>query len=339
MTDRYAIEGLFQPVGPEELEKIGSASVVIAGCGALGSAVAAVLARSGVGRLRIIDRDIVRSINLQKQSLFTEQEAESAVPRASAAARAAREINPEIQVEDFVEDITLSNIRDLCGSFDVLVDGLDNFESKFLVNEFSVETGMPWIYVSVSGSSGISRGIVPGETPCLRCLFPEDPAPGNNGTPASGAGTNSVVSAIASFQAAQVLGKVVTGAFSRDVLSFDSWSGTWESWNSEGGPVANCPCCRERDFPYLEGRITGRITRLCGVDSFQVYPAVRDKTLNLHELAGRLGKKNILRCNDYLLQVRIDEYDLTVFSNGRAIFKGVKDIVEARILYSRFIGN
>ncbi len=198
---------------------------------------------------------------------------------------------------------------------------------------------MPWIYTSIPGSGGISRGMVPTETPCLRCLFPDDPAPGNSGTPASGAVTDSVISAIASFQAAQVLSKVVSGSFSRDVLSFDSWSGTWESGNSEEGPVADCPCCHVQDFPYLEGRITGRITRLCGADSFQIYPAVRDKILNLHELADRLGMKNILKCNDYLLQVRIDKYDLTVFSNGRAIFKGVKDIVEARILYSRFIGN
>ena len=221
MTVRYASKDFSQPFGPEGLEKIGTASAVITGCGALGAAVAAILARSGLGRLRIIDRDIVRLSNLREQSLFTGQDAEIDVPRASAAARAAREINPGIQVEDFWEDITCHNIRDLCDGFDVLVDCLDNFESKFLVNEFSVETGMPWIYTSIPGSGGISRGMVPTETPCLRCLFPDDPAPGNSGTPASGAVTDSVISAIASFQAAQVLRKVVSDGFSRDVLSFD----------------------------------------------------------------------------------------------------------------------
>lgn len=339
MTVSDARQALFQPIGPGGQEKINSASVVVTGCGAVGSAAAEILARSGIGRLRIIDRDIVRLSHLPGQSLFTEKDALDAIPRASAAAGTISQFNSEIRVEGLVADINCNNIEDLCDGFDVLVDGLDNFETRFLVNEFSVAKDIPWVYTSVQGAGGTSRVVVPGKTPCLRCLIPDDPAPGSRGTPETCGIINPAIHAISSFQVTQVLRMIVKGEVSREVLSFDLWSGNWRSENSAGEPVADCPCCRNRDFPYLEGRVSDRITSLCGADSVQIVPAVKGKLVNLKELADRLGKKNILRCNDYLLQAHIDGCELTVFSNGRAIIKGVKDNVEARILYSRFIGN
>ncbi|MCK5795210.1 MAG: ThiF family adenylyltransferase [Anaerolineales bacterium] len=339
MTDRYARQSLFQPIGPGGREKIKSASVVVTGCGALGSAAAEILARSGIGRLRIVDRDIVRLSHLPGQSLFTEKDARDAVPRASAAAAAISLFNSEIRVEGLAAHIDSSNIEELCGGFDVLVDGLDNFETRFLVNEFSVVMDIPWVYGSVLGSSGKSRMIVPGKTPCLKCLFPDDPAPGSRGTLETSGLINPVIHAIASFQVTQILKLIVNGEGSREKLDIDLWGGDWQIEDNAEKPAADCPCCRKRDFPYLEGRLADRVTSLCGPDSVQIFPAVRGKLLNLFELAGRYEKENILKCNDYLLQAHIEDYEFTVFSNGRAIIKGVKDHVEARILYSRFIGN
>lgn len=339
MNVRYSRQANLQPIGKEGQEKISRASVVITGCGAVGSAAAELLAHYGIGRLRIIDRDTVTPEDPQGKSLFTEKGAVEAIPRAVAVAEAARRINPDIQVEAFPDDITRDSITGLCEGFDLLLDGLNNSETRFLVNEFSVTSGIPWVVVSFSASGGLSRLIVPGKTPCLRCLFPEDPSPGVLSSPSALGLENSVVQAAASFQVALALGIIVDGKVGREVRSLDITSGQWRSVVSEKGPEAECPCCQHQDFPYLDGRISGRVTSLCGDDAVQIYPAVREKVLNLPELAERLGKKNILRCNDYLLQAHIDGYELTVFSNGRAIIKGVKNQVEARSVYSRFIGN
>ncbi len=339
MNVQYSWQGQPQPSGSEGKAKISRSSAVIAGCGAVGSAAAELLARSGVGRIRIIDRDTVKPGDPLKMSLFTEKDAEGAVPRAFAAASAIRRINPDILLEEFDEDITRDNIAALFEGFDVIVDGLNNFETRFLVNEYSVSSGIPWAASLFTASGFMSRLIVPGETPCLRCLIPDDPSPGTLSTLSALGIENSQAGAIASFLVSQAVGLILEMESAREVLSLDLESGLLRSEASGQGPEKKCPCCQGRDFAYLEGRISGRVTSLCGDNSVQIHPAVRGKVLDLPALADRLGNKNILRCNDYLLQARIDEYELTVFSNGRAIFKGVENQVEARALYSELIGN
>lgn len=339
MNVQFSWQGHLQPFGREEKAKISRASAAVAGCGALGSAAAELLALSGIGRMRIIDRDTVKPGDPQSKSLFTEKDAEGAVPRAAAAAAALREINPDIRLEECVEDINRENISGLFEGFDILVDGLNNSETRFLVNEYSVSSGIPWVAVSISASGLMSRLIVPGETPCLRCLIPDDPEPGTMGSISTLGIKNSRIRDIASFMASQAVGMILEKEAGREVLHLDLKSEKLRIQATEQGPDKECPCCRHRDFPYLDGRITGRVTSLCGDSSVQIQPAVRGKLLNLPALADRLGNKNILRCNDYLLQARIDEYELTVFSNGRAIIKGVKNQVEARTLYSKLIGN
>ena len=339
MDGRHAGQAFSEVIGAEGREKIEGASAAVIGCGARGSITAGLLARSGIGRLRLIDRDVVSPGPLEGDGVVARPVDPTAISRASSVARNVRRITSATRVEVRDEDLHFQNIAELCEGFDVLVDGVDNFQTRFLLNDFSSAEGIPWVYGEFRGTSGFSRVIIPGRTPCLRCLFPDPPGPGGIVNSEPFAIIRPMVQAVASFQAEQALRIIADGKMPGKELQVDALSGESREEDTTGHPGADCPCCRKSEFPWMDGGTAESITSLCGTGSVQIQPAVRGSRLDLQELAGRFAEKNVLRCNDYLLQLRINDYELTVFSNGRAIIKGVEDHVKARILYSRYIGN
>jgi len=339
MDGLHAGQAFPEVIGAKGRKKIEGASAAVIGCGARGSIVAGLLARSGIGRLRLIDRDVVSPGLQEGDGVVALPEDATAISRAAASARHVRKITSATQVEVRDEDLDFQNIKDLCGGFDVLVDGVDNFQTRYLLNDYSSAEGIPWVFGAFRGTSGFSRLIIPGRTPCLRCLLPEPPGPGGIVNAEPFAIIRPAVQAVAAFQAQQALRVIADGKMSGKELQVDALSGESREEDTTGHPGADCPCCRKTEFPWMDGRTAESITSLCGTGSVQIQPAVRGSRLDLQKLAGRFAEKNVLRCNDYLLQLRINDYELTVFSNGRAIIKGVEDHGKARILYSRYIGN
>lgn len=351
--EKYSRQILFAPFGPEAQERLLGASAVLVGCGALGTAQASLLARAGVGRLRIIDRDFVEPSNLQRQTLFEESDARDALPKAVAAERRLRAINSDVQVEGLVADLTPRNAEEMLRDFPVILDGTDNFETRFLLNDAAIHFGVPWIYGAVVASYGLTLTVLPGETACLACLFESAEGPGAAGGGPGGseetcdtAGVlGAAVGVIASIQAAEAM-KLLAGlrdALHGRLISFDVWSGRSQSVRVARN--ANCRACVRREFKYLEGEAQPHVT-LCGRDSVQIHE--RSRKLDLQELARRVAATvTHVRSNDFLLQFHVASaaagngagYDVTVFSDGRAVFKGTKDPAVARSLYARYVGS
>lgn len=316
--------------------RIRNATAVVLGCGAVGTSVALRLAGSGIGRLRLIDRDIVRTGDPDRIGLFTPDDARQGRSRARAAALRLEEAGYSVQYEAVDEHLDYSNIRDLCADAGVLVDCLDNYQAKFLVNDFAVSAGVPWICTDQLDA----MVIIPGTTPCLHCLYPEEPGPGWKYRQSSHYGvSNDGLNRIASFlvsRAMKILAESVESGVP-DRMNFNE--GIDPDANIPGPPDPDCGCCGKNDLPWLEGRIAERVTVLCGASSVQLKPAIRVNRLDLPGIAEHFDGESVLRCNDYLLQVRIEECEVSLFSDGRAIIKGIEDPLEARIIYSRHIGN
>lgn len=350
--EKYSRQILFAPFGPEAQERLLAASAVLVGCGALGTAQASLLARAGIGRLRIIDRDFVEPSNLQRQTLFEESDARDALPKAVAAERRLRAINSDVQVEGVVADLTPHNAEELLSGFPLILDGTDNFETRFLLNDAAVHFGVPWIYGAVVASYGLTLTVLPGETACLACLFESgqskgvaDGMGGSEDTCDTVGVLGAAVGVIASIQAAETM-KLLAGlrdALHGRLISFDVWSG-----RSQAVRVArngDCRACVRREFKYLEGEAQPHVT-LCGRDSVQIHE--RNRKLDLQELGRRIAATVArVRSNDFLLQFHVPAgatgngagYDVTVFSDGRAVFKGTKDPAVARSLYARYVGS
>jgi adenylyltransferase/sulfurtransferase len=334
--DRYSRQVLFKPFGPEGQRKTGTASVVIVGCGATGSAVAALLARAGVGRLRIVDRDFVEPSNLQRQNLFDEQDAAQFTPKAIAAQRKISLFNSDIAVEAFVSDLTPANAADLLNGFDLILDATDNFETRYLINDFAVSSGTPWIYAAVVGAYGVTMNILPGETSCLSCIFPAQPQ-GIVETCDTAGILNSAVNLIASIEATEAL-KFLSGnrrAMRLTMLSWDLWRNE-SSEISTAEPRTDCQTCQAREFPHLAGEGRPQIT-LCGRNSVQIHE--RRKEVSFAEMRDRLAPHGTVRSNDFVLKFSRDPYEITLFPDGRAIIKGTTDTAVARSLYARYIGS
>jgi molybdopterin-synthase adenylyltransferase len=339
LYERYSRQILFAGLGQEGQERLIASSAVLVGCGALGTTVAGLLARAGVGRLRIIDRDFVEPSNLQRQSLFEEADAREALPKAIAAERRLRAINSAGVVEGLVTDLTPCNARELLSGFSLILDGTDNFETRLLVNDCSISLGVPWIYAAVVASYGVTMTIIPGETACLACLM-------DTTERAAGAGLeqtcdtagvlNAAVGVIASLEAAEAI-KFLAGraeALQRKLVSFDVWSGRHQSIRVPRNP--QCRCCGRRDFRYLDGAAQPHVT-MCGRDSVQIHEGSRQ--LDLAALSDRLRPvAPEVRHNNFLLRFRVPPYELTVFADGRAIIKGTREPAIARSLYARYIG-
>lgn len=334
--ERYSRQVLFRGIGAEGQRRLATARVAIVGCGATGSALASLLGRSGVGTLRIIDRDYVEPSNLQRQSLFDENDAAESVPKAIAAARKIAAFNSEVAVEPEVADLTPTNVARLLARSDLVLDGTDNFETRYLLNDYAVEQGVPWIYAAAVGSYGVTMNILPGETACLACVFPAPPRGVVETCDTSGI-LNSAVNLIASVQASEAL-KLLVGArdrLRRTLFSFDVWTNE-RSEISTASPRSDCQSCGKREFVHLEGKGQPHIT-LCGRNSVQIHE--RERPIDFAELSQRLKPHGTVRHNDLVLKFWRDDYEITLFPDGRAIIKGTTDTAVARSLYARYVGS
>ena len=334
--DRYSRQFRFAPIGVEGQSKLASSTVAIVGCGALGTFQAAALARAGVGRLRLIDRDTVEWSNLQRQWLFDEVDAREQSPKATAAATKLLAINSSIVVEALPVDLNAANIEDLLEGVDLILDATDNFETRFLINDFAVERGLPWIYGAAVGSYGLAFPILPGYGPCLRCVYPEPPS-GAQPTCETAGVLNTITSLTAAWQTALATKLLVSGSASLPLrlATFDTWSFQTRQIKISIDP--KCVCCGERRFDHLDGRVRAPIS-LCGRNAVQIHE--RHAALDLAALEQQLSGLGTVRRNDFaLLFSPSQQYEMTIFPDGRAIIKGTQDIGIARSLYARFLGR
>jgi len=336
LDDRYSRQVLFHGIGAEGQRRLAEARVAIVGCGATGSAVASLLARSGLGTIRIIDRDYVEPSNLQRQTLFDEADARESLPKAIAAARRIAAFNSQIVVEPQVADLTPENIEALLEGVSVVLDGTDNFETRYLINDFAVKNNLPWIYAAAVGSYGVTMNVVPGVTSCLACIFPEAPY-GTFETCETAGILNSAVNLVASIEATEAI-KLLVGAQDKmrhSLLSFDVWTNERADVQA-ATPRPGCRACGERDFIHLAGKGRPHIT-LCGRNSVQIHE--RHRPIDFTEMNQRLTPHGTVRHNDFVLRFWRDPYEMTLFPDGRAIIKGTTDAGIARSLYARFVGT
>jgi len=338
--DKYSRQILFAGIGEEGQESLLRGSAVLVGCGALGTVAANLLVRAGVGRLRVIDRDFVEMSNLQRQTLFDEEDARAVLPKAVAAEKHLRAINSDVEVQAVVSDLTSLNARELLSGFPLILDGTDNFEARLLLNDAAISLDVPWIYAAAVGSYGVTMNIRPGETACLACLIESGIIAGNPGAEETCETTgvlNATTSVVASIEAAEAI-KFLAGhpeLMNDRLVSCHLWSGRFQSIRVARNP--ECRACGRREFQYLEGEVQPHIT-MCGRDSVQIHE--RRRRLDFADLSKRLQKASPgdVRGNEFLLRLRVPPYELTVFADGRAIIKGTKDPAVARSLYARYIG-
>jgi adenylyltransferase/sulfurtransferase len=345
MTDisleRYSRQMRFPGIGEDGQRRLLDSHVTLCGCGALGTVLANALVRGGVGHLRLVDRDFIETNNLQRQVLFDEHDVAENLPKAEAAARKLGAINSEVHVEPVVTDIDRTNILDLVQDADLILDGTDNFEIRYLINDAAIKLGKPWVYGGCIGSHGQTMTILPGETPCLRCVFEAAPAPGEAATCETAGVLAPIVNIVASFQATEAF-KLLTGRreqVNRDLIYIDVWDNVQR--RIKIAPLrdkVDCPCCRRGRFEWLEGEQGSHTTSLCGRNAVQVAHRVAGR-LSFEDLARNLEPLGTVSYNRFLLKFDADSYQFTVFPDGRAIIKGTSDVDRARTLYAKYIGH
>jgi len=339
--ERYSRQMRFYGMGEAGQRRLLASRVTLAGCGALGTVLANVLVRAGVGHVRIIDRDFVETSNLQRQVLFDENDVLENMPKAEAAARKLRAINSAVEVEPVVADIDRTNIVEWCQDADLILDGTDNFEIRYLINDVAVKLNKPWVYGGCIGSHGQVMVILPGKTPCLRCVFEEAPSAGETGTCETAGVLGPIVNIVASLQATEAI-KILIGADDkvlRELLYLDLWEN--EQRRIKVAPLlgkVDCLCCKHKRFEWLDGQHGSQTTSLCGRNAVQVSHR-RPGRLNFEELARHLEAMGQVSYNRFLLKFNVEGYEFTVFPDGRAIIKGTNDTERARTLYARYIGH
>ncbi len=336
-AEKYSRQVLFQGIGEAGQQRLGAARAVLVGCGALGSAQANALVRAGIGALRIIDRDFVEESNLQRQMLFDEQDAREALPKAVAAERKLKAINSDVAAEGAVADLVAENAEELLSDADVILDGTDNFETRYLMNDVAVKHNRPWVYGAVVASYGIVMPIVPGRTACFTCWLAERPEAALEETCDTVGVINPAVNWVAALQVSEVL-KLLTGNWKLEEARLhagDVWQNQFRSL-AVPRPRAGCRTCGERDFVHLGGQARPQVT-LCGRNSVQIHE--RRRQLDLVRLRERLAPHGTVRGNNYLVRFWVPPYELTVFADGRAIIAGTKDPAVARSLYARYLGS
>ncbi len=338
--DRYSRQILFENIGEEGQARLARSKVVIIGCGALGAVQAETLARAGVGRLILVDRDFVEESNLQRQIMFEESDALNRLPKAVAAASRIARVNSDIQVEPLVTDLNFENVEEIIAGANVVLDGTDNFETRFLINDACVKSKTPWIYGAAVGSYGLTMTIVPGSSPCLRCVLEAMPEPGSGPTCDTAGVIMPIVTTIASIQAAEAL-KLLTGQadwLHRSLIRIDVWNFEFNRLDLSGFDARDrCPACRQGEFEYLRGSGRQVTTTLCGRNAVQIARS-GGGVIDFPALADRLKQAGEVAFNDFLLRFRVDGYDITVFRDARSIIRGTTDPAVARGLYSRYIG-
>jgi molybdopterin/thiamine biosynthesis adenylyltransferase len=335
--DRYSRQILYAPIGRAGQERLRRARVVILGCGALGTAQASALVRAGIGHLRIIDRDFVEESNLQRQLLFDEADAAQSLPKAIAAERHLRSLNRDVEIEGMVADADSLSIEGQIRGHDLVLDGTDNFETRYLINDAAVKLGVPWIYGAVVGGYGATLTVQPGRTPCLACVFPERPR-GLQETCDTVGVISPAVAWTAAVQVAEAL-KILTGnpsALHGKLLACDLWKNTFQQMTPRIDP--ECCACRKRQFTYLDGAALSQTSRLCGRNAIQIRDPV-PRAIALDALRARLERLGPVHANDFLVRCRIHAFDLTVFGDGRALIKGTDDPAVARKIYAQYVGS
>lgn len=336
---RYHRQIILPQIGLEGQKKISASSAALVGLGALGSVSANLLTRAGVGRLRLIDRDFLEMNNLQRQVLFDEEDVKSGLPKAVAARRKLEKVNSEIEIEAEPLDLNAETIDELLEGIDLVIDGTDNFETRFLINDFCLQKKIPWIYGGAVGTEGLAYVIFPGEGPCLRCLFEEAPRAGEFQTCDTAGILAPVAHWVASFQAMQAL-KISSGrreAAERRLVKFDLWKNEFKSIDIKSGS-GRCSGCERGEYPYLARERGSRTVTLCGRNAVQIFRSETSRVDFTH-LARKLTPFGAVQYNEYLLKASIAPFEITVFSNGRAIIQGTEDQAQAKSVYSKYIGT
>lgn len=336
---RYERQMVLKEIGREGQRRLDKSTVAVIGLGALGSVSANLLARAGVGKLIVIDRDFLEMNNLQRQVLYDESDLKNNLPKAVAAERHLKQVNSEIQIFSKVADISPQTIGSLLEGVDLIVDGTDNFETRFLLNDYALAHSIPWVYGGAVQTEGMSYVVLPTIGPCLRCLFGEAPSPENTQTCDQVGILAPAAHLIASFQATEAI-KILAGRFDvveNKLWKIDIWSRQFKAISVEHLEDKNCTSCKQQEYPYLNRKSGSRAVTLCGRNSVQIYDP-ENPQINLSALAGKLQKEGNVKINDYLLKYQVEPYEITVFQNGRAIIKGTEDIAQAKSLYAKHIG-
>jgi molybdopterin-synthase adenylyltransferase len=333
--ERYSRQILFSGVGEDGQRKLCSSSVLLVGCGALGSNIANTMVRAGVGKIIIVDRDFIETHNLQRQTLFDEEDVAHSLPKSVAAAEKLRKINSQVEIVPLVTDVNQGNIEQLVREVDLVLDGTDNFETRYLINDACIKLGKPWVYGGVVTSGGTTMTIVPHETACLRCIFPECPPSGTAPTADTAGILASVVSVIASLECAEAI-KLLVGA-KEFVNKGMTWVDVWDNSFMQiatGGPTANCPTCVGADYQFLTGGPAG--TTRCGRQSIQFNPPP-GVILSFPGMAARIGAEAEVHFNEHMLRVLVGDCEVVVFRDGRTMVKGTSEEAVAHDLYQRFV--
>ena len=338
-NERYSRQILFKAIGEPGQQRLLRSRTLIIGCGALGSAQAESLARAGVGRVRIVDRDFVEASNLQRQTLFTESDAAGHTPKAIAAANHIKLINSEIETEPEIVDVNHSNIERLIKDCDVVLDGTDNFATRYLINDACVKHEINWIYGAAVGSYGVTMTVRPHQTPCLRCVFEEAPPAASAPTCDTAGVIMPIINVVAAVQVSEAL-KLLTARYEdlhQSLMQFDVWRNEWRKI-SPGSPSPQCSTCALGFFDTLQPAAGEFAAVLCGRNAVQISPTEKTR-VDFERLAERLRASGEVKFNDYLLRFRTGDYEVTVFQDARSIIRGTDEITTARSLYAKFIGN
>jgi len=337
---RYQRQINYPPFGLAGQQRLARATVVIVGCGALGSVQADTLVRAGVGRVRIIDRDYLELNNLQRQSLYTERDVQDQIPKAIAAQRHLQQVNSTVEIEAVVSDFNFDNARRYSEGASLMLDGTDNFETRFLINDLAVEQRIPWVYGGCLGSDGQSMTIVPGQTPCLHCLMREGPpTPGTSATCDTAGILAPIIQVIAAWQCSEAL-KILSGnieQINRKLISIGLWDNRLLQLDLSSLDSPRCPVCSRRQFDWLEGRKTSATAILCGRNAVQLSP--RNAQPDLADLEQRLARLGSTSRNQFMLQAQIGPFAITLFPDGRAIIKGTEDVHKAKSLFAQWVGH
>jgi len=339
--ERYSRQKLFYGIGEDGQKKLTESRVLILGCGGLGSASASLLARAGVGYLRIVDRDFLEVSNLQRQILYEEHDVKEGLPKVIAAEQRLRQINSTIQIEPIIADVNRFNIEKIIHDVDLIIDAADNFETRFLLNEACVKHKLTWIYGAAIESYGLMMNIIPGKTACLRCIMDEIPHPGSAATCETVGVLGSIVAIIASLQTTEAI-KILTGnlkEINKGLTRIDVWQNDFQTIDVTKSKIKqNCPVCNNKAFDFLNGKRGSAFTSLCGRNAVQILP-FKEIQLDLAKLAINLSSLGSVKVNEFLIRFEINKYELSIFPDARVIVKGTTDTGIARSLYSKYVGN
>ncbi len=338
--ERYSRQILFPRIGEVRQKVLMKSSALVVGCGALGTVSSSYLARAGIGNIRIIDRDYIEESNLQRQILFDEDDISSNLPKAVAAQRRLRKINSNVNIEGIVTDINYSNIEDLTKCADIIIDGTDNFETRFLINNYCVKNNIPWIYGACIGSRGLMMNIIPSMTPCLSCIFETMPQMGSFPTCDTAGVIGPIASIIASFQVTEAI-KIISKDYesiNKTLYEIDVWDNKFKMIDITALKEMNsCPTCKLNNFKFLKAESGTMTSFLCGKNAIQIMTR-NSGNIDLFQLAKRLRPLTDVSHNSFMLKFKVNGNDFTVFPDGRAIITGTDDASVAKNLYSKYIG-